>query len=145
MGTHGEVVHGQFDAQASAYLASAVHAGGPDLAWLRERLGTEWAGRRALDVGAGAGHLAFTLAAAGMDVTATDPSPGMMATVATEAARRGLAQLGTRTASAASLPFADASFCLVATRFSAHHWLDVPAALAEMRRVTKPGGVLLVI
>jgi SAM-dependent methyltransferase len=33
----------------------------------------------------------------------------------------------------------------VATRYSAHHWLDVPRALLEMRRVLRPAGHLLVL
>jgi len=33
----------------------------------------------------------------------------------------------------------------VATRYSAHHWRDVPAALAEMRRVVRPGGRAMVM
>ena len=33
----------------------------------------------------------------------------------------------------------------MSTRYSAHHWLDLPGALAELRRVVRPGGFLLVI
>ncbi|MEG2961492.1 MAG: methyltransferase domain-containing protein, partial [Janthinobacterium sp.] len=42
-------------------------------------------------------------------------------------------------------PFADASFDMVVTRFSAHHWNDVAAALAEAWRVLRPNGTLLVV
>jgi ubiquinone/menaquinone biosynthesis C-methylase UbiE len=69
----------------------------------------------------------------------------MLATVRRTAAERGLAQVETCEADAAALPFAPASFDLVCTRYSAHHWLDVPRALAEMRRVVKPAGLILVI
>jgi SAM-dependent methyltransferase len=48
-------------------------------------------------------------------------------------------------AGAASLPFAPGTFDLVGTRYSAHHWLDLDGSLSEMRRVTRPGGTLLVI
>ncbi|MDB6000139.1 MAG: Methyltransferase type 11, partial [Rhizobacter sp.] len=69
----------------------------------------------------------------------------MLAVVDAEAQRRGLPSLQTRQGPAETLPFADASFDLVATRFSAHHWSDVPAAMREVRRVLKAGGTLVVI
>jgi len=65
--------------------------------------------------------------------------------VAAEAARRGLAQLHTQAGRAERLPFDDAAFDIVATRFSAHHWYDVRKGLAEARRVLKPGGKLVIV
>jgi len=146
MRTHTQAVHDQFDPQAQAYLASAVHASGPDLLAARDRVARAMKpGAQALDVGAGAGHLSFALAPLVTRVVALDPSPGMLATVRTAAAARGLPQIETHAGSAAALPFASASFDLVCTRYSAHHWLDVPRALAEMRRVVKPSGFILII
>jgi SAM-dependent methyltransferase len=46
---------------------------------------------------------------------------------------------------AESLPFADECFALVGTRYSAHHWTHLPAAVHEMSRVLQPGGHALVI
>jgi ubiquinone/menaquinone biosynthesis C-methylase UbiE len=99
----------------------------------------------ALDVGSGPGHLSFRLAVRFANVTAVDPSAPMLQTLADEARRRGAARIATQVARAESLPFPDQSFDLVATRYSAHHWLDVPRALQEMRRVLRPGGHLLVL
>ena len=87
----------------------------------------------------GAGHLSFALAPLAARVVALDPSPGMLATVRAAAAARGLAQIETCDGSAAALPFADASFDLVCTRYSAHHWLNLPQALAQLRRVVQTG------
>jgi ubiquinone/menaquinone biosynthesis C-methylase UbiE len=146
MRTHTEAVQDQFDPQAQAYLTSAVHAAGPDLRAARERVERSLRPQaRILDVGTGAGHLSFALASAAASVVALDPSPGMLATVRRAAAERGLSQIETCEAAAAALPFPAASFDLVCTRYSAHHWLNVPAALAEMRRVVKPDGFMLVI
>jgi len=146
MRTHGQSVHDQFDPQAQAYLTSRVHADGPDLAHAARLVArTLSPGARGLDVGCGAGHLSFRLAPLLGRIVALDPSAGMLATVAQVAAERGLANLETREGRAEALPFAAASFELLATRYSAHHWTHLPAALAEMARVTRPAGWLLLI
>jgi SAM-dependent methyltransferase len=41
--------------------------------------------------------------------------------------------------------FADASFDVVISRYSAHHWHDVGQALREVKRVLKPGGVMIIM
>ena len=69
----------------------------------------------------------------------------MLATVQQAARARGLHHIETVASSAESLPFADASFDLVCSRYSAHHWTQLAPALKEMRRVLKPGGHLLLI
>lgn len=146
MRTHIQAVQDQFDPQAQAYLVSPVHAAGPDLAAARERVARDLAPTaRILDVGCGAGHLSFALAPAVGAVVALDPAPAMLATVRQAAASRGLPQIETIEGSADALPFAAASFDLVCTRYSAHHWFDLPGALGEMRRVVKPDGFMLVI
>ena len=146
MSTHRDAVHAQFDARAAAYLSSSVHAAGPDLQRARELVsGVQPRPARALDLGCGAGHLSFALAPLVGTVVALDPSRGMLDQVAAEAAARGLGSIETLCSGAESLPFADASVDLVATRYSAHHWTDLDAAMAEIRRVLAPGGHLLVI
>lgn len=140
--SHDEQIDRQFGPVANAYLTSAVHSQGADLGQAAERL--RGCGS-VLDVGCGAGHLSFAVAPGVGSIVASDLSPQMLATVAAEAKRRGLANLDTRQASAESLPFADASFDAVCTRFSAHHWTDFGRGVAEMRRVLKPGGRLVVI
>ncbi|MBV8046183.1 MAG: class I SAM-dependent methyltransferase [Paludibacterium sp.] len=146
MEAHVQTVQRQFDPQAQAYLSSQVHAQGPDLAWVRGQfLPTLPAASQALDLGCGAGHLAFALAERCARVTAFDPSPSMLATVRQEAAARGFAHIDTVEGLAQQLPFATGQFDVVASRYSAHHWEALPAALAEIRRVLKPGGALLMI
>jgi ubiquinone/menaquinone biosynthesis C-methylase UbiE len=102
---------------------------------------------RALDLGCGAGHVSFALAAGGATrVTAYDPSPGMLAVVSRAAAARGLGSLiETCVGAAEVLPFETRAFDLVVTRYSAHHWANVPLALAECARVIAPGGRFVVI
>jgi ubiquinone/menaquinone biosynthesis C-methylase UbiE len=138
------VVAQQFGNTASAYLSSAVHAQGADLVRLKEAAAA--LGRpRVLDLGCGAGHASFAVAPAAAGVVAYDLAQPMLDVVAAAARERGLSSIETRQGNAAALPFADASFGMVVTRFSAHHWLDVPAALREVRRVLAPGGRCYII
>ena len=138
------VVAQQFGPTASAYLTSTVHAQGADLVMLRE-LAAGLGKPLVLDLGCGAGHASFAVAPIARSVTAFDLSPEMLAVVAGAAQERGLHNIVTEQGDATSLPFADASFCMVVTRFSAHHWPDVPVALQEVKRVLKPNGLLVVI
>jgi SAM-dependent methyltransferase len=78
-------------------------------------------------------------------VVAYDLSSQMLAAVAASAAERGLANISVRQGAAERLPFEDASFDVVVTRMSAHHWTDMPAGLAQAARVTRPGGQVVVI
>lgn len=139
---HNEIVVDQYDSQAGAYLASSVHANGQELSRLASLVRARSDGV-ALDLGCGAGHLAYRLAPLFGQVLACDLSPAMLEAVAAEARRRGLANIATRQCAAEDLPFPSASFDLVATRYSAHHWRNLAAGLAGMHRVLKPGGQAL--
>lgn len=148
MSTHEQTVLSQFDAQALAYLTSAVHAQGPDLVRARElaqQAAQAGPAAAALDVGCGAGHLSFAIAPDFARVVALDPAPQMRVVVRDAAASRHLPQIETVDGAGEHLPFADESFDLVCSRKSAHHWRRIEAALREMRRVLKPGGHLLMI
>ena len=143
---HRAAVHAQFDPRAAAYLSSSVHAAGPDLGRAAERVAALTPRPTlALDLGCGAGHLSFALAPAVGSICAVDPSAAMLEQVKSEAAVRGLDNVATLLGSAEALPFADASVDLVATRYSAHHWTALDAAIDEIARVLAPGGQLLVI
>lgn len=139
-----ELVSDQFSGSAQGYLTSDVHANGADLQRLNA-LTRYSASQTALDLGCGAGHTSFAMAKEVAAVTAYDLSAEMLVLVESEAVRRGLTNITTQQGSAEHLPFADASFDLVATRFSTHHWSNVPAAMSEVRRVLKPTGILVLI
>ncbi|WP_329373469.1 class I SAM-dependent methyltransferase [Streptomyces sp. NBC_00669] len=105
------------------------------------------AGADVLDCACGIGTQAIGLALRGHRVTGTDISPRAAARAAREAARRSL-RLRTAAADMRHLPFADGRFdAVVCADNSLPHLLtgqEVRAALAEMRRVLRPGGLLLV-
>jgi SAM-dependent methyltransferase len=138
------LVEAQFGARADAYLASAVHAQGEDL----NAIAAIAAGRpdaRVLDLGCGAGHVSFAVAPHVAAVTACDLSPAMLGVVARAAAQRGFTNIATRQSAAEHLPFADAEFDLVLSRYSAHHWHDVRSGVAEAARVLKHGGTAVFV
>ena len=95
-----------------------------------------------LDVGCGTGLLTSRLAAAGYAMTGVDPSEGML-----EVLRARAPQVRAVAGSGTGLPFPDASFDLVLSVAVMHHIADpddVRGTLAEMVRVLRPGGRLLV-
>jgi ubiquinone/menaquinone biosynthesis C-methylase UbiE len=138
------IVAEQFGSTANAYLSSKVHAQGKDLERLREIAGRHGK-EEVLDLGCGAGHASFAVASVAGRVTAYDLSQEMLDVVARAARERGFANIVTRKGAAETLPFADAAFDIVVSRFSAHHWMHVPAALNEVARVLKPEGVVVFI
>lgn len=141
---HENVVERQFGERAAAYLHSAVHAQGAEFEKLRS-LVSGHPDARVLDLGCGAGHVSFQVADLVAEVLAYDLSGDMLAVVANTAEERGIGNIVVGQGVAEHLPFADASFDFVLTRFSAHHWSDVGLALREARRVLKPGGKLAVV
>jgi SAM-dependent methyltransferase len=97
----------------------------------------------ALEIGAGTGYFALNLLQLGLvgRATATDISPRMLEELERSAARLGLTIETART-DAEGLPFADRSFDLVFGHAVLHHIPDLERALAEFRRVLRPGGAL---
>jgi len=140
--SHNSVVLDQYATRASAYVNSAAHAAGQDLDLIAQLLANQ-RGAVALDVGCGGGHLTYRLAPLVSQVVACDLAASMLAAVAEQASLRGLPNIATREAAAESLPFEVATFDVVATRFSAHHWHAFAEGIAEMARVLKPGGLAL--
>jgi ubiquinone/menaquinone biosynthesis C-methylase UbiE len=141
---HDALVAQQFGATARAYLESETHSTGGDLELLAQEVAAI-PKAAVLDLGCGAGHASFAVAPHAASVTAYDLTPEMLAVVEREAAARELPNIATVQGMAEELPFPEAHFDCVISRYSAHHWHDVPAALREVRRVLKPGGRALLI
>jgi ubiquinone/menaquinone biosynthesis C-methylase UbiE len=137
--TQEELVSGQFGSRAAAYLSSAVHAQGRDLENLAA-LVRDKPQAKVLDLGCGAGHVSFYVAPHVREVVAYDLSAEMLDVVGRTAAQRGLTNITTQAGMAEHLPFTDASFDYVFSRYSAHHWRDLDAGLREIARVLKPAG-----
>src|SRR5688572_25724745 len=100
-------------------------------------------GMSVLDLASGTGQPALNLAqrvAPTGKVTATDLNGSMLAALSANASAEGVTNIDTKVCDAQALPFPDASFDLVTSRFGVMFFADVPGALAEVRRVLKPGG-----
>jgi SAM-dependent methyltransferase len=95
-------------------------------------------GASVLDVGCGPGHLTRRLAALGLDATGIDLDPAMIERAIARDSGRYVA------ADVASLPFGDGVFDLVVSTLSMHHWTDAHAGLAEVGRVVRPEGRVLI-
>jgi SAM-dependent methyltransferase len=106
-------------------------------------LSSELRGRaRVLEVGVGTGLLALRLDEAGIPVSGLDLSAPMLAKLVEKAG--GAPPFPLVLGDATTMPFADGAFGAAYLRWVLHLIPDWRAALAEMARVVRPGGVLLV-
>lgn len=138
------IVEKQFGNMADAYLTSSVHAQGQDLITIKE-MTSRYVSAKVLDIGCGAGHVSYAVAPVAKKVIAYDLSEKMLAVVATSANERDLHNIEIQQGIAEKLAFEDNTFDIVITRFSAHHWSDVLAALAEINRVLTPSGIAVIV
>ncbi|MDX2377324.1 demethylmenaquinone methyltransferase [Microbacterium sp. LRZ72] len=138
-------VSGMFDGVARGYdRTNTVLSVGNDRLW---RIATTRAvapkpGERILDLAAGTGASSVSLVRSGAEVVAADFSPGMIA----EGRRRhgDVPRLSFVEADATALPFADDEFDAVTMSFGLRNVNEPRTALAELLRVTRPGGRIVV-
>lgn len=97
-------------------------------------------GERVLDLGCGPGDGAQRVAETGAQAVGLDYSQGMLETARAVPGLAGLAR-----GDAGRLPFRDGAFDRIICTNSFHHYPQHLAALKEMRRVLKPGGVLVLV
>jgi arsenite methyltransferase len=138
-----------FDERTSRYVESVYTT--PDVVEQR-RLVIEAldlrAGEHVLDIGSGPGFLACEIAAVVGErgsVHGVDPSESMLAIAAHRERAPGSAPVEFRPGDAVKLPYPDASFDAAVSTQVYEYVADMPAALAEVRRVLRPGGRLLVL
>jgi SAM-dependent methyltransferase len=119
---------------ADIWAADAALAYRPLARHLVDRTPVPLSGAVALDAGAGSGVAGDALRARGAHVVSADREFDMASYAAAPAV----------TADVTALPFRVGSFDVVAAAFVVNHLPDPVAGLAELRRVTRPGGAVLV-
>jgi demethylmenaquinone methyltransferase / 2-methoxy-6-polyprenyl-1,4-benzoquinol methylase len=136
-------VRAMFDRIARVYdLMNQVMTAGLHHRW-RERaadLAAVGPGDPALDVATGTGDLAIELARRGAVVTGSDFSEQMLAL-----AREKAPELRFEWGNALELPYTDDSFAAATVGFGARNFSDLHRGLAEMARVVRPGGRVVVL
>ncbi len=142
-----KAVRGVFDSVAGRYdLMNDLMSAGLHRAWKRfaVEVARVRAGDRVLDVASGSGDLARLVAQRGAEVVMTDINGAMLGRGRDRVADAGLL-LPAAQCDAERLPFAPGAFDCVMIAFGLRNVTRKEAALAEMRRVLKPGGRLVVL
>ena len=136
-------VRAMFDRIARVYdLMNSVMTAGMHHRW-RERavdLAAVGPGDRALDVATGTGDLALALRRRGAEVVGVDFSERML-----ELAREKAPEVRFEAGNALELPYGDGDFDAVTVGFGARNFADLRRGLAELVRVTRPGGRVVVL
>src|ERR1051326_3049472 len=132
-----EGVQRMFDRIAPVYdLMNRVMTAGLDQRWRRATVrAVVQPGDRVLDAACGTGDLAIIAAKAGGSVTGLDFSERML-----ERARRKAPELEWVHGDLLALPFAESSFDAATVGFGVRNVADLAGAIAELRRVLRPGG-----
>jgi len=97
-------------------------------------------GEEILDMAGGTGDVAFRMARRGAHVTVADINPDMLTVGMDRARARGLEGLSWKQENAEGLTFAENAFDAYTIAFGIRNVTDIPAALAEARRVLRYGG-----
>src|SRR5438132_7210954 len=142
-----EAVRAMFTRIAARYdLMNSLMTGGRHHAW-RRLAAAAVAGAPpglALDLATGTGDLALALRVATPQrpVIGVDFSEAMLREARAKCAGRGERRVALLAGDALALPFADKTFACVTSAFLLRNLADLASGLAEMRRVTMPGGVV---
>ncbi|HEV8717453.1 MAG TPA: methyltransferase domain-containing protein [Candidatus Binatia bacterium] len=144
MSTHQDLIRDQFTKQAIPF---ATAPGIKDEEALKLVVDFTGAGPQdtVLDVACGPGLVACAFAQVVHHATGIDLTPAMIAQARTLQQKKGLTNISWQVGDVLPLPYPDASFSVVISRFAFHHFQDPRAVLAEMQRVCTPGGKVVVI
>jgi len=132
----------QFGRQAEAYAKGNIFVDVVHLSEVVKRSGVE-KHHRVLDIATGAGFLALEFAKKADIVMGCDLTRNMLLKAREKEMSLGLKNTGFLLSDVESLPFPDESFDIVFCNAGLHHMQNIPAAIAEMLRVLRPGGWMI--
>lgn len=143
MASHSDRILDQFTRQAAPFAGAASIRNEEAL----NRI-VQWAGTgpedTVLDVACGPGLLACAFARVAKHATGVDMTPAMLEQARKLQQERGLSNVSWQPGDVYALPFPDAQFSIISSRFAFHHFQDPLAALKEMKRICRPGGRVIV-
>jgi SAM-dependent methyltransferase len=140
---HRRLILDQFSRQAVPFSRAPNMRDEAAIGHLLDAAGAA-AGQRSLDVGCGPGLVTLAFARVVAHASGLDATPAMLARAAELQREGGVANVAWHLGDATALPFADASFDVVTTRFAWHHLQQPARAMAEMLRVCRRGGRVVV-
>lgn len=138
---HNQTIVAQFAQQAIPFAELPGHS--QSMQMLIELSGVS-ASDDVLDIACGPGLVACAFAPYARHVTGIDITPQMIEQAKARQEEKQLRNLLWQVGDVLPLPFADARFSVVLTRYSFHHFLNPAAVLAEMLRVCRPGGKVMI-
>ncbi len=141
--THSGLIRDQFTRQAAPFSNAGPIADAAALEMLVAAARPR-ADDTVLDVACGGGLLVCAFAPHVRHATGIDLTPAMLDRARRLAAEKGVTNVGWREGDVDPLPYPDGAFDIVVTRFAMHHFPDPRAVFAEMVRVAKPGGRVVV-
>jgi ubiquinone/menaquinone biosynthesis C-methylase UbiE len=144
MDEHNATIVEQFTLQADAFAAAAPIRDDQALKLLVDRCG---AGPLddVLDVACGPGLVVGAFAEVAKSATGIDLTEAMISKGRALVASKNLANASFAQGDVYSMPFGDASFSIVTSRYAFHHFTEPARALQEMVRVCRPGGRVAVM
>jgi ubiquinone/menaquinone biosynthesis C-methylase UbiE len=143
--THKERIRAVFTPQAATFEDARLNvAFTSSVPWLLDHMAPR-VDDIVLDVAGGTGIVSRALADRVAGVVVVDSTPAMIDEGRRHAAAERLTNLQYVRGAVAHLPFADTAFSLVFARFALHHLIQPREALAEMVRVCRPGGRVVVM
>lgn len=136
---HNQQILRQFTQQAEPFSKASSHFKQDTLRTFTDTVGVS-PEDEALDIACGPGIITCAVASIAHRATGMDLVPAMLDEARKRQEEQELRNIEWKLGDVSNLPFDDASFSLVVTRYSFHHLLDPKSALREMVRVCRPGG-----
>ena len=144
---HSDTIREQFTATADVFAENVRTLRARQAEHLAECVTAGFAGASdalAIDVACGPGTFTRPLAKRVRRAVGVDLTPAMIEKARAEAAREGIANITFVCADVTALPFADGVAGIVSCGYAVHHMLEPSRALAEMVRVLRPGGRVVI-